>query len=542
MMNPMLPDDRQPGMVRDLMIRTILDWPSPQGERVSYRSQGVCLIVGPTARIGMALECLPAGLRCITFSPETPKDSDPLQSFAGSVTRITGHLGTFRAQVTAGGEARDIGPLSPGDDDLFDLILDLNDTPLLGQEVPPPGYSHCPSSSPREIDRVLSRLARRVGTLYKPRYYHFDESLCAHDRQGVRGCRRCLDSCPADAIGSTGDGNIRVDPYLCRGCGNCTQICPTGALHYAYPERNVTLQRFRQLIAGFNGISDESPGILFFEDNLKQPKRLFDIADQLPSWILPFPLHSIASIGLEVWFAALTSGATSLYMLPPNTAPAGVIDSLSREVSQARRLLGSLGLEQDRIRIITAREIESLTAWESAHVSDSGVKDMASPDDKRTLLLSAMEQLLAPDGEAVSFTGGADAGLGGLTLDESRCTLCQACVTLCPERALSMAGDGSQLRFQQAACVQCALCVNGCPERALQLDRVFHFNPSRSIPVVLFESQERVECMRCRKPFTDRRFLEKSIAVVKKLPSFSADQVDLLKMCPDCRQQEAMKQ
>ncbi len=53
-----------------------------------------------------------------------------------------------------------------------------------------------------------------------------DEALC-------RGCPRCVEVCPFDAVDFIDDGDpdskVAIDPALCRGCNLCAAVCPTGA-------------------------------------------------------------------------------------------------------------------------------------------------------------------------------------------------------------------------------------------------------------------------------------------------------------------------
>ncbi len=535
-----LDSEEQDEILHKMISNTIHDWPVPQVERVSYRSEGMCLIFGPTERVSIALSCLPPGLKSISFSPQIPESYNANQNYVGDIVKIEGYMGTYRAQITAGGENRDIGSLSSNKNRLFDLILDLNDSPLLPQEVFPLGYYHVANNNAQDIDRILGQMAQCIGTLYKPRYYNYNESICAHERQNMTGCSQCLDNCPAAAIQSTDDQLIQINSFLCQGCGSCTQVCPSGALSYTYPDRKTILQRLKQLIESFNLLSNEAPNILFYEDNLKQIDHLSGLLNELPNNILPFPLHSIASIGKDLWLALLASGAASLYLLRPSTASSTVHLSLSNEIQCAQDLLLSLGIEAERIQLIRSTELHKLEYKKFFHLPFSNMNIDDWPNDKRGFLLKALEQLLiVTKRDGLTCPQSTDSGLGSLKLDDTRCTLCQACVHLCPTSALSI--DTSLLKFQQTACVQCGICVEGCPEQALKLDPVFFFDPA-SLPSVLFESKNRAECIHCGKSFADKRFVDKSITLVKNLPFFQAKQVDLLRMCSDCRQQEAMKQ
>lgn len=53
--------------------------------------------------------------------------------------------------------------------------------------------------------------------------------------------------------------------------------------------------------------------------------------------------------------------------------------------------------------------------------------------------------------------------------DESRCTHCGACVTVCPANAFAVEPETRWILFDQNKCVVCGLCVKACPPRAMRL-------------------------------------------------------------------------
>jgi L-aspartate semialdehyde sulfurtransferase ferredoxin len=53
--------------------------------------------------------------------------------------------------------------------------------------------------------------------------------------------------------------------------------------------------------------------------------------------------------------------------------------------------------------------------------------------------------------------------------DESRCTHCGACVTVCPANAFTRDPVTSQIAFDHNKCVLCGLCVKACPPRAMSI-------------------------------------------------------------------------
>ncbi len=47
-----------------------------------------------------------------------------------------------------------------------------------------------------------------------------------------RGCRACLDACPAGAIAIPARGRVRVDLGKCLFCPDCAEACPQGAIRH----------------------------------------------------------------------------------------------------------------------------------------------------------------------------------------------------------------------------------------------------------------------------------------------------------------------
>ncbi|NLI74063.1 MAG: 4Fe-4S binding protein, partial [Euryarchaeota archaeon] len=53
--------------------------------------------------------------------------------------------------------------------------------------------------------------------------------------------------------------------------------------------------------------------------------------------------------------------------------------------------------------------------------------------------------------------------------DDSRCTNCGMCISICPASAIEMDYDTWEVKFDQAKCIACGLCVSSCPPRAMRL-------------------------------------------------------------------------
>ncbi|MDH3559519.1 MAG: 4Fe-4S binding protein, partial [Gammaproteobacteria bacterium] len=160
----------------------------------------------------------------------------------------------------------------------------------------------------------------------------------------------------------------------------------------------------------------------------------------------------------------------------------------------------------------------------------------AALDEKRTVIRLAVDHLHAQapaPRPLVSLPAGAP--FGEVLLDRSRCTLCMACVSQCPARALAAGDDRPQLVFFEANCVQCGLCCRTCPEDAIAVTpRYLYDSQQRNKRRVLGEAEPFL-CVSCGKPFATRQVIEKIMSKMKGHAMFQGKALERLKMCEDCR-------
>ena len=494
---------------------------------ISYHSRGALLVYGDKRQLREVLPLLPAGLKTLVVSVGGVKDlpgKRHIQAVPGKVIQLRGHLGCFRASVESSEGLLDLGPLSPNREELFDLVLDLYDHPLFGQEVPPLGYFRSRGSMDH-LEAKLEQLAKLVGDVNKPRYFDFDEQRCAHDRLGLSGCRQCLAACPAGAITSDAHEGIQIDPYLCQGCGSCVLVCPTGAVTYARPRPSVTLQKIADLLEPLHRRKKLPPVLMVQAAS----------AAALPVSVPLLQVTAIGSVGMELWFAALALGASRVIILRSGLLPPTTDRLLGQQVELARSLLKAVGQAPERISLIDDPERMD---WDGIPNSWSPleINALSGHYEKRRLLLMSLKHIASQRGEkGKSLQGGQ---FGRIELRTSACTLCHACSSICPTGALSQRNGGLVLRASD--CVQCGLCVAACPENALtsgspiSLDELLDGKES-----LLKAGDEPFYCVKCGKAFATRSFVEGSIAHVRSHPMFQGDGIQLLKMCMECRQREA---
>lgn len=448
----------------------------------------------------------------------------------------------------------------------IDLVLDLRAAPAFTMHQPPQGYFHAGADARKLIDAVL-QLRELTGEFDKPRFFHYRQKVCAHTRNQQIGCTACIDVCSTRAIRSdaslkgkttgrgvlpSGTGGIIVEPHLCVGCGACTTVCPSGALGFAYPDTADQGQRLRTLLTAYAKAGGRDAVLLLHSetagqrliDELGRAARTDPAIRGVPARVLPVPVWHAASMGIDLWLAAIAQGANQIWVLTSSDDAPGYLQVLREQMALAQALLNGLGFAGEHLRLLQARDARDLAGLDAQlRVPPAqGVRQAATfkaGADKRGTLDMALDHLLAQAPRAVDVIAlpAAGAPWGTLQVDTDKCTLCLSCVGACPESALADNPDKPQLKFIEKNCVQCGLCATTCPEAAITLQPRLWLadgGKARKTQRVLHEVQP-FRCVRCDKPFGTLRAIENMLTKLSGHAAFQGAAAERLKMCGDCR-------
>lgn len=576
-----------------LLARAHIPEPEPVAA-VSYRSAGDTLIIGPLEAALAWGRTLAESLQVTVLATDARGELPAQRAFpvaVGRDIRVQGHLGAFEvswreanpidltlctrcnACIRACPEAaidfsyqidldrcrdhracvRACGSIGAIDFDRgeqvrserFDLVLDLSPEPLIRLPHPPQGYL-APGRDALDQSEAARKLLALVGEFEKPRYFNYKASICAHSRNAIEGCNRCIDVCSTGAIAADGNG-VKVDPHLCMGCGGCATVCPTGAMRYAYPrvpEQGVGLKTVLQTYAAAGG---RDACLLFHAgaDTLESLMALGRRGKGLPARVIPFEVHSVAALGLDLLLAAIAYGASECVILSPSEEPEGYVEATRAQLGLGQTILGALGYRGEHLRLLQAEDWPALEreawAWQAAQ-GVAAPAAFALTEDKRTTLELALEHLArhAPaKRDEIPLPAGAP--WGTVNLDKDKCTLCLSCVGACPASALMDSPDYPRLKFVERNCVQCGLCVATCPEDALSLTPRLLLTPEVRRERVLNEA-EPFHCVKCGKPFGTRQMVDAMSARLTGHSMFAGgDALRRLQMCADCRVLDMME-
>jgi len=443
----------------------------------------------------------------------------------------------------------------------FDLVLDLRAESAFTQHQAPQGYFHVASPGAALFDAVL-KLRELVGEFEKPKFFRYQNKLCAHSRNEQIGCTACIDVCSTRAIRSDASlkgkrkgeaaGGVIVEPSLCVGCGACSTVCPSGAMGFAYPGTVDQGRRLRTLLTAYQQAGGAAPALLIHSegagaqliDELGRRARLSRSLRGLPARVLPVAVWHTASIGMDLWLAALAQGASQVWVLVTAEEAPAYRQALGEQMAVAQGLLTGLGYRGEHLRLIEARDARDLAALDAALAAPAAPEvaraaTFSAQADKRATLELALDHLVAhaPVPAEIVALPGAGSPWGTLLVDTDKCTLCLSCVGACPASALSDNPELPQLKFTEKNCVQCGLCASTCPEGAITLQPRLWLadgGKARKAPRVLAEMQP-YRCIRCAKPFGTLRAIENMLSKLAGHSAFQGAAADRLKMCGDCR-------
>src|SRR5215211_7549691 len=254
----------------------------------------------------------------------TPRRINEFPVLNGTIRNARGHLGRFELAIDEyalplpSSRAKLVfGASRDGATSTCDLILDLSGgAPMFPAHELRPGYLRADPRDRAAVERAIADAGGLVGTFDKPRFIHFEESLCAHSRSSITGCTRCLDLCPTSAITPNGDA-VAIDANVCAGCGACASVCPTGAASYSLPAADALMRRLRTLLQTF-AKAGGSDGIVLFHDGEHGDAMIDALARfgaGLPANVLPLAVNEVTQLGAEAIAAVFAYGGTGVAVL-----------------------------------------------------------------------------------------------------------------------------------------------------------------------------------------------------------------------------------
>ncbi len=502
---------------------------------IDFHSNGNCLVIGddvdPALGVVEQLSALKCTVVCVDAglsSLEKRLTESGTTVFNVPQLNLDGYMGAFNASVQpAQGDTVNLAVSVYVENGVFDLVLDLGAQPILTQALPPLGYFR--GHTDAGLAESVATLPDMVGDFEKPKYFEYNPAICAHSRSELDGCNACMNACATNAIRSNGEG-ISVDPYLCQGCGSCATVCPSGAMTYAYPKPNNAIDRTRELLsAGGQRV------LLLHNEDQQEFVDAIGVNDK----VLNLLVEEVSAFGIDYWSAMMSAGVHQILLLVDTDMHQQSVQALNEQIGVYHELLAGLGLGDQYVQIITTDELQKLdfAACQYDALNTLKPSSFVTHNDKRQTLRNAIDALseqLKPVAPVISMKKPAPFGV--IDVDKDKCTLCMACVSVCPGKALLDGQDTPALRMIEANCLQCGLCEAACPESAISLKPQFTYDSIAARQIKTLNEEEPFNCIRCQKPFATAKIIQTMFTKLDGHWMFKDEKAKRrLKMCDDCR-------
>lgn len=516
--------------------------PNPIVPLKNIVSDGVCCIVGPTELCVRMAELVQEelGVTCVV------NDSGPISLPSsrydvakGQLKSARGALGCFELEFAnlqtlnhPGRGAASYTAPNPSANSSCDVFIDLRGgEPAFPSHEKRNGYFWADPDKKGELERIALVARERVGEFEKSVYYKLDTNLCAHSRASKVGCTRCLDVCPTEAIYSAGDF-VQIDSNICAGCGTCASVCPTSAIDMNESPFESITQALSLMAKTYTEQTKEAPRLLVHtaEQGYQTIARHARHADGLADDLIPFAIEHTDRFGHAEMLAALGAGFAEVLLLADSEEDAAVLEP---QLQLTHAMLTGASSQSERIRLVSVKQLSS-AAEHASTACDPVLLLGGRRDITRVTAAAITTKAGGSTDQAIALPTGAP--YGAIEINSDKCTLCLACVSLCPTGALADHPDRPEVQFTENACVQCGVCESTCPETAIQLIPQLELSKS-ALEKRALHGEDPFECISCGKPFGVASTINR---IVEKLEGnhwmyTNTDNLQLVKMCDDCR-------
>ena len=180
---------------------------------LTLTSNGRCLIYADGARgngVGAAMELAGALKDSLGVTVMITNAGDDIMASGdsgmltrGTIRKASGHFTAFDLVIdgfaSASPSSRSFVTFDEPQDDIesgCDLIIDITGgTPLFTGWEKRDGYLRADAEDSLRLKGLAAEAAEMIGDFEKPIYVDYDADLCAHSRNSLNGCSRCLDVC-----------------------------------------------------------------------------------------------------------------------------------------------------------------------------------------------------------------------------------------------------------------------------------------------------------------------------------------------------------
>ena len=366
-------------------------------------------------------------------------------------------------------------------------------------------------------DNALLAFLQSKSPIYRYKNFtNYDSSICQLHQRREECCGACAEICPTVAILKDGEKRELVFSQVdCTGCGDCVSVCPSGSLEFAPLPR----ASFWALLDFYRGKK-----IVIFDEDFE----LESLEIALPAGVLPLVLKT-AQLNETTLLALLQSSGASVVLC---------VTRLSRGNEESIALLNEIFERKFKKKaVFVAFDKENLQkALQKCEFIENLSYEMPKNSMlKREHFAKRLAHIVGEDDLGV-VKSGEWVRYGQIKVDESRCTLCLACVGACNVGALVADAKDHSLKFNASLCTTCGYCVSSCAEPdTIALERSGIELKADYFAFRVLAQDELFKCVECGKEFATKKAVERVASLMRDKFASNEKKLKTLYCCTECK-------
>ncbi len=391
--------------------------------------------------------------------------------------------------------------------------------------------------------RDILRLVKR-GFLERRFLPSFEPEVCVLDR----GCTKCIDYCPMDALKplSIKERKIEVYETKCVSCGICASVCPTSAVEVHSSSQEILNKSYENL----RGLLGDTHPILVVSCGVYSSKFLLEKGESIlrSNDVFNLELDCVGRMDPITILNYIRSGVKGIVLIDcAGECPYGIKRPLIREnFDYTRKILESFGIDPNIIQLVPVGDesgllnaVETIRKTPFEPPSDDIIYfDKGENKFKRVIMDLSKSLNVVPKG-----TFSAEIyGPATISIEEIKCTMCKVCVFHCPTYSFAMEKTDGKLKltFRLANCIACGHCVEVCPENALSIDYNFDISKVADGTIDLFKEDEMAYCKNCGAPIGPMSQLKKVERLLRLKWKNDDKAIEHIYYCEKCKKLKAL--
>lgn len=352
------------------------------------------------------------------------------------------------------------------------------------------------------IEDIIFDYSRRTNKDGFVKTLLFDKNICDATDRDANVCTACVSVCESSAIVFDGAAKqISISFADCTACQKCVSVCPTGALE----ESEYNLEVMVAMLEACEG-----RGLLVASE-----ADLVSFAGEVPDNTVIFcaPNYSFLNELYLSLFAFKTGGA--VYFTSKEILPA----TLQESIENTNRLFEAFG----------KKAVSFVSEGVSSQRSFEPIAKRFENMSLRTAITEGFKALEAFGTANVESTN----MFASVNVDD-RCTLCMGCAFVCKSGAFYADEKEKALTLNESLCTGCGHCESICPEKSIVVTKGLFRSEKSYFEFKSVAKDELFCCVECGKPFATSKAIAKVASVFSGI-FLDEDKKRTLYCCADCK-------